>query len=75
MRGRHLLLKKEEEVVVGDKRWRGGVSDLACMGIPQKCLPVDTGPLEESQDTQQLSWSFLPYLFSFLFMSVVQDPW
>lgn len=45
------------------------------MGIPQNWLPaVDIGPSEEPQGAQLLSWSFLPYLFSFLFICVVQGP-
>lgn len=47
-------------------------SVLACVDIPQKpWSPADTGPQEESQGAQFLSRSFLPYLFSFLFICVV----
>lgn len=71
-RGGPLLLRTQKrEWVAGSKRRALPLHLWAFLGTG---CAVDIGPSEDSQGAQLLSWSFLPYLFSFLFICVVQDP-
>lgn len=56
------------------KKWWLGVRGELCPGMYGHSSEIDAGSSEESQGTWHLSSSFLPYLFPFLFICVVQDP-